>query len=361
MPEIQELREKIDKIDDQLLKLINRRAALAIRIGKEKSKANKANHFHVPHRERDIIRRLAETNQGPFPDESVESVFREVFSATLALEKPLKIAFLGPETTFSHQAAIKRFGHSAVLSPFNGIEVIFSEVEQGICDYGVVPVENSTEGVINLTLDCFVDSPLLICDEIKLEVSLCLLSKAMNMNQIKVIYSHPQALAQCRNWLNRHLPGVEQISTSSTASAAQQARNKKSSAAISGTLASEVHQLNVLAKKIQDRSDNYTRFLIICKEKAQKAKHNKTTVMFSIKDEAGSLLKILQLFARNEINLTRIQSRPLRNRTWEYLFYLDFEGHVDDANVQEVVGALTRQSLFMKVLGSYPEESRTKV
>ena len=360
MPEIQELREKIDKIDDQLLKLINRRAALAIQIGKEKSKTDKAKHFHVPHRERDIIRRLTETNQGPFPDQSVESVFREVFSATLALEKPLKIAFLGPETTFSHQAAIKQFGHSAVLSPYNSIELIFSEVEQGLCDYGIVPVENSTEGVINLTLDCFVDSPLLISDEVKLQVSLCLLSKAEDLEKIKVIYSHPQALAQCRNWLNRHLPGIEQIATSSTASAAQQASREKHSAAIAGVLASEVYQLNVLAKKIQDRSDNYTRFLIICKEKAKKAKHNKTTIMFSIKDEAGSLLKALRLFARNKINLTKIQSRPLRNRTWEYLFYLDFDGHIDDSNVQKVINTLTRQSLFMKVLGSYPE-SRAKV
>ncbi|GJL78513.1 MAG: prephenate dehydratase [Nitrospinaceae bacterium] len=355
MPDIQDLREKIDKIDDQLLKLINRRAALAIQIGQEKSKKNKANHFHVPHRERAIIRRLTDNNQGPFPDESVETVFREVFSATLALEKPLKIAFLGPETTFSHQAAIKQFGRSAVLSPFNSIEVIFSEVEQGNCDYGIVPVENSTEGVINLTLDCFVDSPLLICDEVKLEVSLCLLSKAEDIQKIKVIYSHPQALAQCRNWLSRHLPGIEQIPTSSTASAAKQARSKKSSAAIAGALASEEYQLNVLAKKMQDRSDNHTRFLIIGKEKAKKSKQNKTTVMFSIKDESGSLLKVLQLFAKNKINLTKIQSRPLRNRTWEYLFYLDFDGHIDDPNVQKVIDALSRQSLFMKVLGSYPE------
>jgi chorismate mutase / prephenate dehydratase len=359
LPEIQDLREKIDKIDDQLLKLINRRAALAIQIGKEKSKANIAKHFHVPHRERDIIRRLTDSNQGPFPAEAVESVFREVFSATLALEKPLKIAFLGPETTFSHQAAIKQFGRSAVLSPFNSIEIIFSEVEQGNCDYGIVPVENSTEGVINLTLDCFVDSPLLILDEVKLEVSLCLLSKAEDMSKIKVVYSHPQALAQSRSWLNRHLPGIEQIPTSSTASAAQLAGKKKTAAAIAGCLAAEVNQLNILAKKIQDRSDNHTRFLIIGKEKAKKARHNKTTVMFSIKDEAGSLLSVLEMFARHKINLTKIQSRPLRNRTWEYLFYLDFDGHVDDSNVQKVIDDLSRQSLFMKVLGSYPE-SRAK-
>ena len=355
MPDIKDLRVKIDKIDDQLLKLINRRAALAVSIGKEKFKKSQAGHFHVPHREREIIRRLCDANKGPFPDESVEMVFREIFSATLALEKPLKIAFLGPETTFSHQAAIKQFGHSAVLSPFNSIEVIFSEVEQGNCAYGIVPVENSTEGVINLTLDCFVDSPLLICDELKLEVSLCLMSKVKKAEQIEVIYSHPQALAQCRNWLNRHLPGIEQIPTSSTANAAQQATGNKNSAAIAGFLAAEVNHLNVLAEKIQDRADNHTRFLVIGKEKAKKARHNKTAIMFSIKDEAGSLLQALQLFARNKINLTKIQSRPLRHRTWEYLFYLDLEGHIEDQNIARVIDRLRKKSLFMKVLGSFPE------
>lgn len=360
MPDIRDLRQKIDKIDDQLLKLINRRAALAIQIGKEKSKKNLSNHFHVPHREREIIERLQNGNAGPFPNDSVEAVFREIFSATLALEKPLRIAYLGPETTFSHQAALKQFGHSAVFTPFNSIENIFAEVEKDRCDYGIVPVENSTEGVINLTLDCFVDSPLLICDELKLGISLCLLSREQDCKDIKVIYSHPQPLAQCRNWLNRNLPGVEQVPSSSTAQAAQMAREQKNAAAVAGRLAAEVYDLNILADKIQDRRDNYTRFLVIGKEKARKARHNKTTVMFSIRDEAGSLLKALELFARNKINLTKIQSRPLRDRTWEYLFYLDFDGHIEDKNVQRVIDALTRQSLFLKILGSYPE-ARAKI
>ncbi|MFQ5451666.1 MAG: prephenate dehydratase [Nitrospinaceae bacterium] len=356
MPEIQELRRKIDKIDDQLLKLINRRAALAIQIGKEKSRKNQSNHFHVPHREREIIERLKRNNPGPFPGESVEQVFREVFSATLALEKPLKIAYLGPETTFSHQAALKQFGHSAVLFPSCNIETIFSEVEQGNCDYGIVPVENSIEGVINLTLDRFVDSPLLICDELKLEISLSLLSLAKDANKVKMVYSHPQPLAQCRNWLNRHLPGVEQVPASSTASAAQLARKNRHSAAIAGRLAADVYHLNILASNIQDCPENFTRFLVIGREKARKSKRNKTSIMFSIRDEAGSLLKTLELFARNKINLTKIQSRPLRNRTWEYLFYLDFEGHVEDPKVHRVIETLSKQCMFLKILGSYPEE-----
>ena len=357
MPHIDKLREKIDKIDDQLLKLINRRAELAIQIGKEKSQKNQSSHFHVPSRERAIIGRLNALNKGPFPDEFIESVFREIFSATLALEKPLKTAYLGPETTFSHQAALKQFGHSTVLTPYNSIETIFSEVEHGNCDYGVVPVENSTEGVINLTLDSFVDSPLHICDELKIEVSLWLLSKTTQLKKIKKIFSHPQPLAQCRAWLSQNLPGVEQVATSSTAQAAKMAKEQPGTAAVSGELAAKVYQLNVLKKNIQDRAENFTRFWIIGRQKAKKTRHNKTSVMFSIKDESGSLLKTLQLFARNKINLTKIQSRPLRNRPWEYLFFLDFDGHIEEKHIARVIDILSKRCLFIKVLGSYPQGS----
>lgn len=355
MPQIHDLRHKIDKIDDQLLKLINRRAALAIQIGKEKSRHDQTRHFHVPQREQEILKRLKENNRGPFPGQSVELVFREIFSATLALEKPLKTAFLGPETTFSHQAAVRHFGRSAIFSSCSNIESVFSEVEQGNCDYGVVPVENSIEGVINLTLDRFADSPLLICDEIQLEIVLCLLSHTEDRKKIKRLYSHPQPLAQCRGWLNRRLPGVEQVPTSSTAQAAQLAQKNKNSAAIAGSLAAEVYRLKVLERGIQDQSENFTRFLVIGKEKAKRAKRNKTSIVFSIKDEAGSLLKTLQLFARHKINLTKVQSRPLRNRPWEYLFYIDFIGHIEDQNVARVIQTLRKRCLFLRVLGSFPQ------
>jgi len=354
--EIAILRDKIDRIDDQLLRIINRRADLAVKIGREKSKQGGNSHFHVPHREREIIERLQKANQGPFPDTSVEAVFREIFSATLALEKPLRIAYLGPETTFTHQAAIKQFGHGAVFLPHPAIDAIFQEVERGDADYGVVPIENSSEGVVNLTLDCFVDSRLLICDEIKLGISLYLLSQSQNLSGIKVVYSHPNPLAQCRNWLNRHLPKVEKVETSSTACAAAMAVKDKHSAAISGKLAAEHYHLSVHAENIQDRTENYTRFLVIGKSHAKRAKSNKTSIMFSIKDEAGALLKTLQLFARNEINLSKIQSRPLRNRPWEYLFYLDFEGHIEDKAIARVVELLKRRCLFLNVLGSYPQK-----
>ncbi|MDP6657777.1 MAG: prephenate dehydratase, partial [Nitrospinaceae bacterium] len=267
------------------------------------------------------------------------------------------IGFLGPETTFSHQAAIKQFGHSSEFIAHPNIESVFRQVEQGACDYGLVPVENSIEGVINLTLDCFVDSPLLICDEIKSPIALYLLSKSKDQKKIKAIYTHPQPLGQCRQWLSRNLPGVEQIPTSSTASAAEMVVRKRTSAAVAGKLAAEVYNLNIIAENIQDRSENYTRFLIIGKDEAKKAKRNKTSVMFSIKDEAGSLLKVLQLFGRNKINLSKIQSRPLRDRPWEYLFYVDLEGHTDDSAIQKSLASLKKMCLFLRVLGSYPRKA----
>ena len=357
MAKIQDIRNSIDQIDDQLLKLINRRGRLAIKIGQEKSRTHSSKHFHVPHREHTIIERITQTSNGPFPDESLKSVFREIFSATLALEKPLRIGFLGPETTFSHQAAIKQFGHSSEFIASPNIESIFRQVEKDECDYGVVPVENSTEGVINLTLDCFVDSPLLICDEIKSTISLYLLSKTKDRKKIKAIYSHPQPLGQCRQWLNRNLANVEQIPASSTANAAEMVVKQRTCAAIAGKLAAEVYNLNIVAENIQDRIKNHTRFLVIGKDEAKKAKYNKTSIMFSIRDEAGSLLKVLQLFARNNINLTKIQSRPLRDRPWEYLFYVDIEGHIQDLAVKKSMEALKKMCLFLRALGSYPRKA----
>ena len=356
LSQLDDLRQQIDKIDDQLLKLMSRRGQLAQKIGDEKSRQGKENHYHVPHRERAILERLKDQNKGPFPDPSIEFIFRELFSATLALEKPLKIAFLGPETTFSHQAAVRHFGHSCTFNPCRNIETVFSEVELGNSDYGVVPVENSIEGVINLTLDCFVDSPLHICNETRLPIGLFLLSTTADQKKIRKIYSHPQPLAQCRNWLNHNLPGVEQVPASSTAEAAQLAKQNKNTAAIAGELAAEVYGLKIVAKNIQDRAENHTRFLIISKDKAKRAKKNKTSIMFSIADEPGSLIKTLQLFARNKINLSKIQSRPLRNRPWEYLFYVDFMGHVEDKTVERVLKTLGKQALFLRVLGSYPEK-----
>ncbi|MEC7786012.1 MAG: prephenate dehydratase domain-containing protein, partial [Nitrospinota bacterium] len=237
LSKLDDLRQQIDNIDDQLLKLINRRGLLAEKIGEEKALQGKMNHFHVPQRERDILERLKDQSNGPFPFGSINFIFREIFSATLALEKPLKIAFLGPETTFSHQVAIKHFGHSCEFNPCTNIEGVFSEVEFGNSDYGLVPVENSIEGVVNLTLDCFVDSPLFICDEAQLAISLYLLAGKTDNKKIKRVFSHPQPLAQSRNWLSRNLPNAEQVPTASTAHAAELVKREKNSAAIAGQLA----------------------------------------------------------------------------------------------------------------------------
>ena len=355
---LDDLRQQIDKIDDQLTRLISRRGRLAKEIGKEKTRQGQMDHFHVPQRERAILDRLKDQNKGPFPNSSIESIFRELFSATLALEKPLKIAFLGPETTFSHQAAVQHFGHSCSFNPCANIKTVFSEIEMGNSDYGVVPVENSIEGVINLTLDCFVDSPLYICSETRLPIGLFLLSNATDRKKIQKVYSHPQPLAQCRNWLDINLSGAEQLPASSTAQAAELAKKNKNTAAIAGELAAEVYGLKIIDKNIQDRAENHTRFLIISKDQAKRAKKNKTSLMFSIADESGSLLKTLQLFARNKINLSKIQSRPLRNQPWEYLFYVDFIGHIEDKTVQNVLKTLRKQTLFLRVLGSYPEQEQ---
>lgn len=356
MSNLDGLRRQIDRIDDQLLKLINRRGLLAQQIGEEKSCQGRVAHFHVPQRERAILDRLNDESKGPFPSSSINSIFREIFSATLALEKPLRVAFLGPETTFSHQAAVKRFGRSCSFNSCPNIESVFSEVEFGNSDYGVVPVENSIEGVVNLTLDCFVDSPLYICDEARMAISLFLLSGSSDRKKIKKVYSHPQPLAQSRNWLSKNLPDAEQVPASSTAHAAELAKREKNSAAIAGRLAADLHGLKIAAKNIQDRAENHTRFLVIGKDQAKRAKKNKTSIMFSIADEAGSLLKILQLFARNNISLTKIQSRPLRNRPWEYLFYVDFQGHIEDKVVGRALKTLGKRTLLFRVLGSYPEQ-----
>ncbi len=356
MQGLDQLRRKIDEIDEKFLKLLNQRAKLAVKVGKEKSRQNDAGHFHVPHREREIIERLIENNPGPFPDSGVERVFREVFSATLALEKPLGVAYLGPESTFSHQAAVRAFGHSAQFLPQSNIAGIFAQVEKGNADYGVVPIENSTEGVVSQTLDAFYDSPLLIMDEIKLVINLYLMSKSGDAKKAKKIYSHPQPFAQCRSWLNRNLPGVEQVPAASTGDAAKRASREAQSAAIAGQIAAENYNLKIIASKIEDQKENYTRFLVIGLDRAKKAKRNKTSLMFSIRDEAGSLLHALELFAKNKINMTKIQSRPLRDRAWEYLFFVDIDGHRDDKAMARVLAALEKESQFLKMLGSYPRK-----
>jgi len=355
LSKIVQLRKRIDDIDEKLLELLNKRAEFAILIGKEKSKTK--SNFHVPDREREIIDRITKINKGPFQNDSLKSIYREILSATLSLEKPLTIAYLGPQATFTHLAAMNQFGSSATYVPSDRLDTIFSEVEMGRADYGVVPIENSMEGVVTHTLDLFVDSYVNICGEILLEIHHCLMSKGKDIGKIKKVYSHPQPVAQCRLWLERNLPNIIHYEVSSTARAAEMAAKEKGAAAIASEAAAGLYKLNMLARSIEDNKNNYTRFLIIGRAKRKRSGSDKTSILVSIKDRVGALYHILEPFEKEKINLTKIESRPLRKRAWEYVFYMDFEGHIEDKNIVRTIEKLKKNVLFLKILGSYPKWS----
>lgn len=354
MGKIDVLRKKIDKIDSNVLTLLNQRAEFALDIGLEKSKAGKDN-FHVPQREQEIFSRLKKINNGPFPDKAILSVFREILSATLSLEKPLSIAYLGPQATFSHLAGIKGFGESACYYPKKCIEDVFKAVEKNSASYGIVPVENSIEGTVNTTLDMLVQTDLRVTAEILLRVSHHLLSLSKDIRRIKKVYSHPQPVAQCNSWLRENLAGVKIQEVFSTARASELAARHPTSAAIAGEAASRIYKLNILARGIEDRTDNVTRFLVIGHEISQKSGKDKTSLLFGVKDKPGALFNILNHFAKNKINMTRIESRPLKNKNWEYLFFIDIDGYYKDHRTEKAINAIKKSCLFLKILGSYPK------
>lgn len=354
--QLQRLREQIDRIDDRMLKLLNERAALVLEIGKIKKEEQRR--FHVLEREEAIYQRLISANPGPFPSEAIRPIFREIMSASLSLEKVLKIACLGPEATFCHIAAMQQFGQAASYIHTRGIPDIFDEVERGHADYGVVPIENSTEGVVNLTLDMFIESPLLICAEVLLEISQCLLSHAATLEEIKTVYSHPQALAQCYNWLAKNLPHAEIKETFSTAMAAKMAQGKPDVAAVASEFAAKTYNVSICRRRIEDNPHNYTRFWIIGSASPGKTGCDKTSLMMTIKDGVGALHDMLSPFARNNINLTKIESRPFRKKPWEYIFFIDLEGHQDEPQVKRAIEEVAAMSQFIKILGSYPKGSR---
>ncbi len=369
---LSQLRVQIDDLDNQLLVLLNQRARLASEVGNLKRAWAADASFYVPHRERAIIDRMKAANTGPFPTSAIRPVFQEVISACLSLEAAVTVAYLGPEATFTHQAVRRHFGTSARTVPCNSIEAVFAEVERGQAEFGVVPVENSTEGVVNHTLDSFLDVELAITAEIVVDVDQCLLARSgTQLATIQRVYSHPQALAQCREWLSKNLPKAALVETNSTAAAAQAAANEPNTAAIAAELATRVYGLNLLRAKLQDISENITRFLVINKTPA-KPRHSslqpdrantdranyKTSVVLSLPDRAlpdraGSLHEILQPIAARGINLTRIESRPTRRKAWDYVFFLDLDGHLADPNVAELVDELTRICQLCKVLGCY--------
>ena len=353
--DLKTLRKKIDQIDEQLIALINHRAQLAQEIGEKKLSKNKG--VYSPDREANVYERALNVNKGPIGEKSVKAIFREIMSASIALEKKIKVAYLGPSASFTNQASIEKFGSSVEYVPLNNIADVFFEVERSGADYGVVPIENTTEGAVTHTLDMFVESDLKICSEIFLPISHALLGKS-KIKQIKKIYSNPQVFGQCRTWLRENLANVQLIDVSSTSYAAEIASRQKDSAAIASELAARIYRLKVLARQLQDYHHNYTRFLVIGKEEAMKSGKDKTSILFSIKDKVGALYKMLLPFRRNGINLTKIESRPSKVRPWEYYFFIDCAGHISDERVKKALTQLEKICIFMKVLGSYPLVSK---
>ncbi|HLH80574.1 MAG TPA: prephenate dehydratase [Chthonomonas sp.] len=350
-----EWRKEIDQIDEQILHLLNRRAELARQIGHAKSRTR--SHYFTPEREHTVFRRLVQMNPGPLEAQAVRAIYREIISACRALEKPLTVAFLGPEGTFSHLAGIARFGSSSEFVPVERIAEVFAQVERGLCDYGVVPVENSWAGAVPETLDSFLNSNLRVVWEIYQPIYHNLLSRCTTLEEIKRLYSHFQPLAQCRQWLRNHLPHVEEIEASSTAKAAELASRDPESAAIATYLAAEKYDLPILCEHIEDDPTNRTRFLVLGYNEPEPTGKDKTSLIFTVPNRAGELAHALNAFEKYDVNLTMIETRPTRSAPWQYFFYVDLQGHVKDIAVSKALNLLKEHSLFVRVLGSYPEAS----
>jgi chorismate mutase/prephenate dehydratase len=350
---LEKLRKKIDDLDREVLGLLNRRGEIVLGIGELKTENNVG--VYDPVRESQIEKRLREMNPGPLSDDSVLRVYREIISACRALQQPLKVAFLGPEGSFSHQAAFHEFGGSAELLPVTGFGDVFEEVENGRASYGVVPVENSIEGSIGIVLDLLSGSNLTISAELFEKINLYLLSKSGSLKNIKVIASHPQPLAQCRKWLGKNLPNRKIRETSSTAEAAKLASRSKGVAAVASRHSASIYKLKVLEKNIEDNNWNTTRFFVVGSRVSAPSGNDRTSIVFTLRDKPGELQKsFFQPFAETGVNLTKIESRPSKERPWEYLFFVDFKGHREDKAIKSLVDRVAKHCVYLKVLGSYP-------
>jgi chorismate mutase/prephenate dehydratase len=345
-------RSRINDLDNQILQLLTQRAEAALRIGDLKRRQDAP--WYAPEREAEILRRLTALNAGPLSAESIAAVWREILSACRALEAELTVAYLGPQATFTHQAALARFGAGASYRPARAIGEVFDDVERSRADYGVVPVENSTEGAVNVTLDRLSVSDALICGELRLDIAQQLLSRAVDLGEVKRVLSHPQGLAQCRGWLAEHLPDVATEETPSTAAAAELAAADPTVAAIASELAGRLYNVPVLRARIEDNPHNATRFLVVGRRPAGPSGRDKTTILFAMRNEPGSLYRILEPLARAGTNLTKIESRPAKQGPWEYVIFVDLEGHRDTPGVAAVLKEIGERTLFLKVLGSYP-------
>ena len=347
---LRKIRSEIDALDEQLVELLNRRARLAQDIA-----SLKQNDMYHPEREARVLDRVKALNKGPLPEAEIMRLVREVMSACLALQAPLNIACLGPEGTFTQTAALKHFGHSVRLKLLGEIGQVFREVMAGACDYGVVPVENSIEGAVNHTLDMLLVSDLKLCGEVELRIHQQLLSRSGRLDDIQVVYSHEQSLAQCRRWLDANLADARRVPAPSNAEAARNAAGDEHSAAIAGEQAGEIYGLPVIRKNIEDNPDNTTRFLVLGKETLSPSGRDKTSLLFAMPSRPGSLMNMLACFADHGVNMTRIESRPSRQGTWEYVFFVDILGHADDEGVALALAELRDRAAMMKLLGSYPE------
>lgn len=350
--ELEKLRDRIDSIDEDILDALNRRAEVVLEIAR--LKREDGTKFYVPSREQKIVNRLKKLNKGPFPNDALRPLFREIMSASLALEEPLKVAFLGPEATFTHLAALRHFGSSVAFKPHSSIRSVFEVVDSGKAEFGIVPIENSNEGIVSYTLDLFMDYDLKINAEVIQEVAHNLLSKSGDIKKIKKIYSHPQASAQCRGWLEATFPNIPVLEAASTAKAAEFASEDGKLAAISSELAAKIYDLHFVERNIEDNRRNMTRFLVIAEESPEPTGNDKTSILFSVKDKPGALFDILTPFKKAGINLSKIESRPSKRKAWEYIFFVDMSGHFEDKNVQGAIDAMKDSCLFLKILGSYP-------
>lgn len=352
-----ELRDKIDGIDRELGELISARAQCALDVASVKAKFSDTtlSTFYRPEREAQVLRKAMDRNNGPLKDEEIGRLFREIMSACLALENPIQVAYLGPEGTYTQEAALKHFGDSAVTVSMSAIDAVFREVASGAVNYGVVPVENSTEGVVTHTLDNFIESNVKICGEVVLRIHHHLLvSDVTRVDNITRVYSHAQSLAQCRKWLDEHYPNVERIPVSSNSEAAKRIKGEWNSAAIAGEIAAKLYGLTSQAKNIEDRPDNSTRFLIIGRDNVLPSGEDKTSIVVSTKNEPGALHELLEPFHRHGVDLTRVETRPSPTGTWNYVFFIDFSGHASDPKVESALSDVKKRVSDIKILGSYP-------
>ena len=349
---LDDIRKKIDALDSELLKLLNERADLVHEVGEIKKRDGLD--IYAPEREESLLQSLVAMSKGRLPEKSIRAIYREIMSAALALEQDLKIAYLGPEGTWTHQAAINKFGHSVTYAPQASLADVFDRVARKHSDYGVVPIENSTEGAVNHTLDLFADSPLKICAQILMPIENALMAKVAR-EKIGKLYSHPQVFGQCRDWILKNFPGADLVEVSSTTRAASIAATEAGAAALGGKLAAELNGLDILEDSIQDRATNTTRFLVLSHNTCPPTGADRTSVMFSVRDKPGSLFDALQPFNAFKINMSKIESRPSKRRDWEYFFFVDITGHCEEQELAEALGKLEEHCNFMKILGSYPD------